>query len=62
MDHTRELLDSNDGLGARDALHTAVVVEYGLEAICSYDRGFDMTGIRRVEPKEIPYRLQSGVR
>jgi len=36
---------------ARDALHAAVVMHEGFDAICSYDRDFDaITTITRVEP------------
>ena len=51
LDHARHLLDANRGLAARDALHAAVVIGEGLEAICTYDRDFDgIPGVRRIEP------------
>lgn len=51
LDRARELLDVHDGMMARDALHAAVVLTEGLEAICSYDRDFDgIVGLRRIEP------------
>ena len=51
LDHARALLDEHDGISARDALHAAVVVVHDLDALCSYDRGFDRIGtVRRVEP------------
>ena len=51
MDRARELLDVHDGMMARDALHAAVVLTEGLDAICSYDRDFDgIVGLRRIEP------------
>ena len=51
LDHARQLLDANAGLMARDALHAAVVIGEGLEAICTYDRDFDGSpGVRRMEP------------
>ncbi|MBV8199309.1 MAG: type II toxin-antitoxin system VapC family toxin [Acidobacteria bacterium] len=51
VDAARELLDLNAGLTVRDAIHAAVVVHSGAEAICSYDRDFDrVAGLRRVEP------------
>ena len=51
LDHARQLLDANAGLMARDALHAAVVIGEGLEAICTYDRDFDgIPGVRRMEP------------
>jgi predicted nucleic acid-binding protein len=40
-DGARRLLDSHPGMGARDAVHAAVVDVYGLKGICSYDRDFD---------------------
>ncbi len=52
MDRARELLDEHDGMMARDALHAAVVLSEGLDAICSYDRDFDgIVGVRRIEPE-----------
>ena len=51
MDRARLLLDAYPHLMARDALHAGVVLEHGLEALCSYDRDFDpVAGVRRVEP------------
>jgi predicted nucleic acid-binding protein len=51
LDRARGLLDVHGKLLARDALHAAVVLAEGLEAICSYDRDFDrITEIERVEP------------
>lgn len=51
LDHARRLLDTNARLMARDALHAAVVIGEGLDAICTYDRDFDnIPGIRRIEP------------
>ena len=51
VDHARDLLDGDVRLGARDALHAAVVLERGLEGVCSYDRNLDrIAGVRRVEP------------
>jgi predicted nucleic acid-binding protein len=45
------LLESHRSLLARDAVHAAVVLEEGIEALCSYDRDFDViTGLRRIEP------------
>jgi len=36
---------------ARDALHADVVMHEGFDAICSYDRDFDViTAITRIEP------------
>ena len=51
LDVARELLDRHPMLMARDGLHAAVVLVEGFEAICSYDRDFDLIpGVRRVEP------------
>lgn len=51
LDRGRLLLDAYPHLMARDALHAAVVLEHGIEALCSYDRDFDpVAGVRRVEP------------
>jgi len=51
VDAARDLLDSYGGLTARDAIHAAVALQSGAEAICSYDRDFDcVAGLRRIEP------------
>ncbi len=51
MDRARLLLDAYPHLLARDALHASVVLENGLDALCSYDRDFDaVAGLRRMEP------------
>ena len=51
MDRAREILDPTRHLMARDAVHAAVVLVEGLDAICSYDHDFDrIEGLRRVEP------------
>jgi predicted nucleic acid-binding protein len=51
VDAARDLLDSHGGLTVRDALHAAVVLQNGADAICSYDRDFDViAGLRRIEP------------
>jgi len=51
VDAARDLLDSYGGLTVRDALHAAVALHSGAEAICSYDRDFDqVAGLRRIEP------------
>lgn len=50
----RALLDEVDGLSARDALHAAVVDIHQLDAICSYDGGFDdIVHLRRVQPEKL---------
>lgn len=52
-DRARLVLDEDPLITARDALHAAVVMAHGLEAICSYDRDFDrIPGIVRREPAE----------
>jgi uncharacterized protein len=52
LDRARGLLDTDATIMARDALHAAVVLGEGLDAICSYDRDFDrISGIRRMEPE-----------
>ena len=55
LDRARSLMDEHEGLSARDALHAAVVLIHGLDALCSYDQGFDrVTSIRRVSPVDLP--------
>jgi uncharacterized protein len=45
------LLAKHRRLSARDAVHAAVALERGYEAICSYDRDFDdVPRLRRLEP------------
>jgi predicted nucleic acid-binding protein len=52
VDRARLLMDTHRLLCARDALHAAVVLENGLEGICSFDRDFDRLPIlNRVEPE-----------
>lgn len=51
VDRARDLLDDDPRLGARDALHAAVVLNGGMDAVCSYDRDLDtIIGLQRVEP------------
>ena len=51
VDRARDLLDGDVRLGARDALHAAVVLDRGMEGVCSYDRDLDrIIGLRRLEP------------
>jgi uncharacterized protein len=51
VDRARDLLDEDPRLGARDALHAAVVLSRGIDAICSYDRDLDkIIGLKRIEP------------
>ena len=50
-DAAHDLMNEYPELGARDALHAAVVFEFHLEAVCSYDTDFDqINGLRRIEP------------
>ena len=51
VDRARDLLDGDERLGARDALHAAVVLARRMAGLCSYDRDLDRTvGVRRLEP------------
>jgi predicted nucleic acid-binding protein len=51
VDRARDLLDGDARLGARDAVHAAVVLDRGLKGVCSYDRDLDrIAGLRRLEP------------
>lgn len=57
LDRARALMDRNESLLARHALHAAVVMSQGFEAICSYDGDFDgIPGIVRREPGEVQER------
>lgn len=50
-DSARKLMEAYDDLGARDAVHAAVVQVYKLDSICSFDRDFDkIGGLKRIEP------------
>lgn len=52
LDRARRLLDDDNSIMARDALHAAVAMHHGLDALCSFDRDFDrITGIMRQEPE-----------
>lgn len=54
LDRARGLLEGDAALSARDALHVAVCLEVGAEALCSFDHAFDrVVGIRRVEPGDL---------
>ena len=45
----KALLDSVDGLSARDALHAAVMSRAGIHRILSFDQGFDVCpGVKRL--------------
>jgi predicted nucleic acid-binding protein len=51
MDAAKTLVDKYPSLSARDAVHAAVVAEYELEGICSFDSNFDrVRGCRRIDP------------
>jgi uncharacterized protein len=51
VDRARDLLDRDLRLGARDALHAAVVLDRGMDGVCSYDRDLDrIAGLERLEP------------
>jgi predicted nucleic acid-binding protein len=50
----RDILARYPVLSARDAIHAAVVVTHGLEAIISADRAFDeIAEIKRLDPLEL---------
>jgi predicted nucleic acid-binding protein len=52
LDRARRMLDADPRLMAREALHAAVVMIGGMEAVCSYDRDFDrIMGLVRQEPR-----------
>jgi predicted nucleic acid-binding protein len=54
VDRARTLMDTYLRLTARDALHAAVCLHLGVDAICSYDRDFDVVaGLRRVKPEQL---------
>jgi len=57
MDRARELMDGDETLLARDALHAAVVLTEGFEALCSFDGDFDgIQGIVRRVPGDFSSR------
>ncbi len=50
----RDILSAYPRLGPRDAIHAAVVLNQGLEAIISADRAFDeIREIKRMDPLEL---------
>ena len=52
LDRARALMEQLPTLMARDALHAAVVLLGDCEALCSYDRDFDVIpGLVRIEPE-----------
>jgi uncharacterized protein len=49
MDYAKQIVDKDDSISARDAVHAAVITEYKLEGICTCDRDFDrIRGCKRV--------------
>ena len=51
LDEARSLMDRNERLSARDAVHAAAAIRNGIQQICSFDGVFDaIEGIERVEP------------
>jgi hypothetical protein len=54
VDRARRLVDTDSHIMARDALHAAVALSGGFEAVCSYDRDLDrIAGLVRREPAEV---------
>jgi hypothetical protein len=54
LDRARKLLDATAEIMARDAVHAAVAMSEGLDAVCTYDRDFDrIKGIVRREPDAV---------
>jgi hypothetical protein len=50
-DRARELLVSIRGISARDAIHAAVALNHGVEAVATFDTGFDrVPSLRRIVP------------
>jgi len=50
----RDILAAYPQLEPRDAIHAAVVLDHGIEAIISADRAFDeITEIKRLDPLEL---------
>ena len=48
-DRARDLLSAAGGISARDAVHSAVMLNRGITRIATYDRGFDhVPGLSRV--------------
>ena len=48
------LLQDAPGIAPRDAIHSAVVMEHGLDGIVSADRDFDrIPGLRRYDPADL---------
>jgi hypothetical protein len=53
IDSARFLMDAHEGLAARDAVHAAVCLQSGLEAICSYDSVFARIGLASIRPEAL---------
>ncbi|HUF76226.1 MAG TPA: type II toxin-antitoxin system VapC family toxin [Longimicrobiales bacterium] len=49
-DVARDLLIATGGLSARDAVHTAVMLNRGVTAIATFDRGFERMGRVSLHP------------
>jgi predicted nucleic acid-binding protein len=55
MDYAKQIVDKDDSISARDAVHAAVIAEYKLEGICTFDRDFDrIPGCKRVGLPPVP--------
>jgi predicted nucleic acid-binding protein len=55
MDYAKQIADKDDGISARDAVHAAVIAEYKLEGICTFDGDFDrIRGCKRVGLRPAP--------
>lgn len=49
-DRARDLFREIEGVSARDAIHTAVMLNHAIEWIATFDRGFDrLPGVRRAQ-------------
>ncbi len=60
IDVARSFLDTYQGISARDALHAGVVEVNRLDALCSFDRGFDrISSMTRVEPGKLSPMIAS---
>jgi len=48
-DRARQLVTDRSGIGVRDALHVAVMLNHDLKTIATFDEGFDrLAGVTRV--------------
>ena len=49
-DRARDLLQEIESLSARDAVHTGVMLNHGIEHIATFDAGFDaVSGVERLD-------------